>query len=267
LGTCRVCGNSSPTVSDVVGVCARCLRSGEGVDTALDIHRRLRLGMSLTPAPPRGGGVRCRICINECEIPEGGTGFCGVWTNIGGRIAPRLGHGRALVHYYLDPHPTNCVAAPVCPAVTGCGYPRYAVRNGTEYGYYNLAVFFSACNLDCLFCQNWEYKQILARAEHTKNFVVDIGELVSAALKSRITCVCFFGGDPTPFSPYAIQASRTIIEEAAKRGQVKRICWETNGLAHPSIMREFARLSLVSGGIVKIDWKAWTPEIYTGRRS
>ena len=263
MGACRLCGRSSITISDVIGVCSTCLRAGKGVEIALDVHARLRLGIELVPTPPRGGKARCRLCVNECEIPEGGLGFCGVWTNRGGKLVPRIGYGKALVHYYLDPHPTNCVAVPVCPAATGCGYPKYAVRDGTEYGYYNLAVFFAACNLDCLFCQNWEYKHIVARAEQSRSVIVDIEELVRAAMSSRITCVCYFGGDPTPFAPYAIEASRRIIEEATKRGQVKRICWETNGLAHPSIMREFARLSLVSGGIVKIDWKAWTPEIYT----
>ena len=43
----------------------------------------------------------------------------------------------------------------------------------------------------------------------------------------------------------------------------KRVCWETNGLENPSIMAEMAKLSAGSGGIVKIDWKAWSPELYS----
>lgn len=92
---------------------------------------------------------------------------------------------------------------------------------------------------------------------------VDVNELVREALNPRVTCICYFGGDPTPQSPLLILASRRIINEALKHGQQpKRICWETNGLVNPLIMREMARLSLVSGGIVKIDWKAWNPGVY-----
>ncbi|GAB6946158.1 hypothetical protein JCM16161A_02880 [Vulcanisaeta sp. JCM 16161] len=60
-----------------------------------------------------------------------------------------------------------------------------------------------------------------------------------------------------------VLASRRILDEAIKQGLwPKRICWETNGLVNPLVMREMARLSLVSGGIVKIDWKAWNPSFY-----
>lgn len=59
------------------------------------------------------------------------------------------------VSWYYDPLPTNCVAAWVCPAGTGAGYPEYAYSRGVEYGYKNLAVFYQASSFDCLFCQNW----------------------------------------------------------------------------------------------------------------
>ncbi|MEM2020598.1 MAG: radical SAM protein, partial [Zestosphaera sp.] len=53
---------------------------------------------------------------------------------------------------------------------------------------------------------------------------------------------------------------REVLKRAG--GRVKRICWETNGLQNTKIMDVMARLSLESGGIVKIDWKAWTPQVY-----
>ena len=264
LGSCELCGASSRTISNVVGVCASCLRKlGEkALGPARRAHSEYRLGLGLPPSPPRGDGVRCRICVNRCQIPRGSTGFCGFWRNDDGILRPVTGSPDVgLVMWYYDPHPTNCVAGPVCPANTSRGYPKYTRFRGVEVGYYNLAVFYFACNLDCLFCQNWEHKAALADDRARRRYHRTVGELVREALNDRVTCVCYFGGDPGPQAPHAIAASRRILSEAA-RDSIKRICWETNGLEDPAIMKQMAELSLESGGIVKIDWKAWTPGIY-----
>ncbi len=241
-----------------------CLKErDEAVQIALKTHEAYRRGIGLPPRPPKGGPCKCRLCVNECEIPEGGVGFCGVMSCRNGRLEPIMGWDKIIVHAYLDPLPTNCVATPVCPGGTGCGYPRYAVSKGPEYGMYNLAVFFAGCNLDCLFCQNWEHKNIIVDQKMRLEYAMSWEKLVEQALKSRrITCVCYFGGDPGPHIVQALRISRRIIEEAKRRGLIKRICWETNGLENPGIMREMARLSLISGGVVKIDFKAWSPRIY-----
>jgi len=55
------------------------------------------------------------------------------------------------------------VADWVCPAGTGAGYPEFAYRRDVEHGYKNLAVFYHACSFDCLFCQNWHYRQLVSR--------------------------------------------------------------------------------------------------------
>lgn len=92
-------------------------------------------------------------------------------------------------------------------------------------------------------------------------YVKTVDDLVREALNDRVTCVCYFGGDPGPQVQHAIAASRKLLA-TKNQDTVKRICWETNGLENPMIMKRMAELSLVSGGIVKIDWKAWTPEVY-----
>jgi len=265
MGRCVLCGRRHRLVSSWLGVCARCLR--ERPEEALGVvrarRRRWRLDHGLPPEPPRDGGVPCRLCVNECRIPVGGRGYCGVWVNRGGRLEPLAGHGRLIGFTYLDPLPTNCVATPVCPAATSRGYPRYTDTPGPEYGYYNLAVFMGGCPLDCAFCQNPEHKSMVAWGRVGGRHVMTIDGLVREALNPRVRCVCYFGGDPTPQAPMLVAASRRILEEARARGQAfKRICWETDGLENPAVMREMARVSLESGGIVKIDWKAWTPSIY-----
>jgi len=266
MGKCLICG-SEYLVSKSLGVCGSCLRKYP--DKALEIVRELRSGwrksVGLPEKPPREEkGLACNLCVNQCRIPEGSRGFCGVWINKGSVLTPLAGHGRMVLYAYLDPIPTNCVAAHICPASTGAGYPRYAYSPATEYGYYNLAVFMAGCPLDCVFCQNWEHKTAIAHGRIDTSIVkiFSVEDLVERAMDPRIPCVCYFGGDPTPHAPMLIQASREIIKRAQEKKLIKRICWETNGLENPYIMREMARLSLVSGGIVKIDWKAWTPSIY-----
>ena len=266
MNTCRLCGRSSKVVSNVIGVCYDCLKSfgSKAVEIAMEAHERYRTSLGLPPRPPTSDeGIGCSLCVNECRVPPNGKGFCGYWVNRDGRLEPIVGHGKAVVFWYLDPLPTNCVATPVCPAATSKGYPKYTPTLGPEYGYYNLAVFFCGCSLDCLFCQNWDHKDIIVNPRLRKKYVRTVDDLYNVAVSNdKITCVCYFGGDPGPQIPYAIAASRRIIEYAKKEGKIKRICWETNGVENPNIMKVMANLSLESGGIVKIDWKAWTPEVY-----
>jgi len=215
MGKCRLCGKESVTVSNVIGVCADCLRSRkEALKIALEPHERYRRSLGLPVRPPRSrNGIKCGLCVNECVIGEGERGFCGYWRVREGILEPVVGRGNAAVIWYLDPHPTNCVAGHVCPANTPRGYPAYTRTEGIERGYHNLAVFFAACSLDCIFCQNWEHKDI-------------------------------------------------ISHEPVRGKYVKRICWETNGLESTTVISEMSMLSLRTGGIVKVDWKAWTPSIY-----
>jgi len=256
LGKCRICGLESRTISDVLGVCLQCLRrhGKRAVRLALDAHIKSREKLGLPGRPPRDGAVKCRLCVNECLLNEGERGFCGVMVCRSGRVVPVEGWDNAYVYWYLDPHPTNCVAFPVCPAVTGNGYPRYSLSRQGERGYYNLAVFYGGCNLNCLFCQNWEHWRLLSGK--TRSFQ----ELAMAAVNDYVTCICFFGGDPGPHVVHALKSAEEALRK--KAGRILRICWETNGVVSTVLMRRMAKLSLETGGIVKVDFKAWTPEVY-----
>ena len=262
-GKCLVCGSESKLISSALNVCVECLRSkpSEALRVAMKMHYKSRARIRLPPQPPREGGYSCKLCVNECSPAAGERSYCGLWTKSGSRLQPRQDAGYIAVYTYLDPHPTNCVAAHLCPATTSRGYPRYTRTEGVEWGYSNLAVFAYGCTLDCLFCQNYEHKTSMATDSwriHTRR----LEDLVFEAMDDRVTCICYFGGDPTPQMPWILRASRLMLEYSRERGVVKRICWETNGLQAPGVMREMARLSLESGGIVKIDWKAWTPSVY-----
>jgi pyruvate formate lyase activating enzyme len=147
------------------------------------------------------------------------------------------------------------VADWVCPGGTGAGYPVHAHERGPEAGFYNLAVFFEACNFNCLFCQNWPFKKANSVNHEWKPL-----ETLIEAVNGKTSCICFFGGDPTPQVAYAVRVSRRVREDHPN--QILRICWETNGSMHRAWLKQMVRLSLDSGGCIKVDLKAWNPEIH-----
>jgi pyruvate formate lyase activating enzyme len=158
------------------------------------------------------------------------------------------------VSWYYDGLPTNCVADWVCPGGTGGGYPHFAYASGPEYGYKNLAVFYHGCSFDCLFCQNWTHRE---RVRDEKRVTP---EELAEAVDDRTSCICYFGGDPTPQLPHSILVSKRAIERA--KGRILRICWETNGSMNPGLLKEMVEISLISGGCIKFDIKAWNDSLH-----
>jgi pyruvate formate lyase activating enzyme len=144
---------------------------------------------------------------------------------------------RGLLHRYRDPLPTNCVADWICE---GSQHP----------GFHNLAVFYASCTANCLFCQNWHFREILP----TRGKTISAFELASAA-SPRTFCVCFFAGDPASQMPHALAAAKLL----AQRGV--RVCWETNGMMHPKLLDVALQYSLQTGGCVKFDLKTFDEEL------
>ena len=233
------------------------MKPDEAVGIALANHGRFRARFGLPPSPPRStGGVRCTLCAAECIMADGEVGYCGIRSAKKGRMVSPTTPDRALLHYYLDPHVCNCCNAYFCPAGTGSGYPKYAVKPGPELGYYNLALFFYGCSFNCLFCQNWNHK-VLEQAK-----LVTAREIVDLTLgNEKVTCWCWFGGSAEPQLPFALNASRLVLEEKPS-GRVCRICWEWNGDGNPAMVRRAAELSYISGGNVKFDLKAFNKQIH-----
>ncbi|RLF20220.1 MAG: radical SAM protein [Thermoprotei archaeon] len=257
---CLICGKESIIISSTIGVCADCLRERpeEALRIAMRAHRESKSKFGLPSEPPRDpDGVLCKGCALQCKIGNGKIGYCGLVKNVDGRLIKLAGTpDKGLLEWYYDPLPTNCVADWVCPGCTGAGYPKYSYsRRGPEYGYYNLAVFYGACNLDCLFCQNWQYRKLT----RSLSPLISSKELASH-VTPKVSCICYFGGDPSPQMSHAISASIIALER--KKEGILRICWETNGLMNRGILKTAVELSLESGGIVKFDIKAWNPAIY-----
>ena len=107
--------------------------------------------------------MKCNFCGNECQIGEGGVGYCGLSKNVKGKLVRELGTSEiGLIYAYKDPHPTNCVAAWYCAGGTGAGYPKYSKsKEGPEYGFLNASLFLGACCFHCLYCQNTDWHRMI----------------------------------------------------------------------------------------------------------
>ncbi|MCX8205449.1 MAG: radical SAM protein [Candidatus Nezhaarchaeota archaeon] len=243
MPTCQVCGVESKRIAKALALCPSCAREGgEAVKIALEAHARVRRSLGLPEVVPKDpNGARCNWCSNECYIPEGGVGYCGLRRNEGGRLVHLAGLDVGLLYAYYDPLPTNCCAAWFCL--------------GTRKRGYNLAVFFYGCNFDCLYCQNISHKRLVEGLTATPR------ELAERARPTSVKCICYFGGSPEPQLPFALRASREALELASKRGEPLHVCWEWNGCGSGPLVDEAARLSLTSGGNVKFDLKAWSPAL------
>lgn len=257
MGKCLLCQTRSPTISSSLGVCLACIRRrpSEALEITSRVHRETRSRFGLPPFPPRDSdGIACSGCANGCIIGPGRVGFCGLVRNVDGKLQ-RFGGTpeRGVLEWYYDPLPTNCVSWWFCPGCTGRGFPVYAYSSGPEIGYYNLAVFYGSCSFDCLYCQNWHYRSLSAR--HSPS--VSAGELASKAGERKVSCICYFGGDPSTQMPHSLETSRVAYEKAIESGRILRICWESNGNFSPEAVMVAAEYALKSGGNIKFDIKAW----------
>jgi pyruvate formate lyase activating enzyme len=138
---------------------------------------------------------------------------------------------------------------PVRNSVTNNVVRKRKISNGV-----NLAVFYQACTFDCLFCQNWHYR------EHSTTNKTHTAAELAEAVTAQTSCICFFGGDPTCQLPHALAVSRLARKQ--NRQRILRICWETNGSMSPELLEEMMSLSVESGGCVKFDLKAMDSNIH-----
>lgn len=233
---CALCGESSPLIAGWLGLCSRCIRQRpeEALSIADEAHARARRLFNLPERPPRTeGGQRCGLCVQDCVIGEGQHGFCGLRQVRDGELHHLAGtRERGLLDWYRDALPTNCVASPFC-------------SGHAQRGKHNLAVFYASCTVDCLFCQNYDYREV----DPSQADLVSAQELAEV-VNDRTYCACAFGGDPASQMGHALAAGRRLAEQGIV------VCWETNGTAQPALMNQALDLALATGGCVKIDFKA-----------
>lgn len=234
-----------------LGLCRDCiLNNFDSVQARIKkVQNISRQDFRLPLSPPQDkDGISCKYCFNQCRIGKNSTGYCGIRKNCDEKKispSPKLGY----FSWYYDPLPTNCVGTWVCPGGTGVGFPRFAYSKGAEYGYKNLSVFYHGCTFNCLFCQNWHYREYIGEEEPRPSVEL------SQAVDERTSCICYFGGDPSPQILHSIHASRLALNQKNKK--ILRLCWETNGSMASRFLEEILDLALESGGCVKFDLKTF----------
>jgi|Deesub1362A_J573_1020465.scaffolds.fasta_scaffold00006_163 pyruvate formate lyase activating enzyme len=240
LRECHLCRKEFDYISNTLPFCRKCILKefGNLEPVIRKIHNETREKFNLPGFPPEKG-LKCGLCKRYCRIGKGEYGFCGLRKTVSRKIVHTGGtKDKGFLKYYYDPLPTNCVADWMC-------------SGHTKSGYYNLAVFYESCSLNCLFCQNYHFRYLKPEEE-----VSLTSEELLRAIHPAVHCVCFFGGDPTTQALHSLE----VAKEAVKRGMV--VCYESNGLWNDKILEQIIDVVRKSGGYLKFDIKAWNREIY-----
>jgi pyruvate formate lyase activating enzyme len=118
------------------------------------------------------------------------------------------------------------------------------------------------CLLRCVFIIRPEQLLVFPKSlpRLPKVFRATSAEELASAVDVKTSCICYFGGDPTPQLPFALKVSKIALEKA--RGRILRICWETNGSMQSALLERMIEISLNSGGCIKFDLKAWDENLH-----
>jgi pyruvate formate lyase activating enzyme len=174
------------------------------------------------------GAVRCHLCPRHCLVRNGGTGFCKVRTNIGGRlILPFYGEISALA---IDPIEKK---------------PLYHFYPGSRI----VSVGFYGCTLDCPFCQNWNI---------SREFGAQTGQslspeaLVGRAVASGVPLMAFTYSEPLVHFEYLMRVLHLAREAGLETVLV------TNGMLN----REPALRLIPLVDAFNIDLKSFSGDYY-----
>ncbi len=232
---CKICSKQSPSS---LLPCPECAKTEKALEIAKNLHE------GIEKLERRKFDAQCFVCANKCKLNNNELGLCKIRFAENGKVKSLCSEEKALLYYYLDPLPTNCCNSWFC--------------TGSKLTGYNLALFYYGCNFDCLFCQNYEHKNV----EQAK--AIGLNELLEVAKRKDVKCICHFGGSPEPQINFALNFSRKALEE---RKDIM-ICWEWNGAGNEKLALKAAELSYASNGTVKFDLKAWNKSLHfllTGR--
>ena len=232
-----------------VGGCA--LAAGAGINYALrstaaqggDLVPRLG-GIFQTPEARfyeklEENRIRCTLCPNDCHVGDQERGYCGVRENRGGKYVT-LVYGNPCARH-IDPIEKK---------------PLFHFLPGT----YAYSIATAGCNIECLFCQNWEISQV--RPEQTRNLDLPPERLVADVQVPRTS---FFTRRPIRARTIAYTYTEPVIyyeymydtTVAARKKGIENVM-----ISNGYICREPMEKLCEVLSAVKIDLKAYTERFY-----
>lgn len=173
--------------------------------------------------------VRCRLCPNRCRLSPGQYGDCKARKNIGGKLYSLVYGKIAAAH--VDPIEKK---------------PFFHVLPGEKA----FSIATTGCNMQCLFCQNWEISQVFPFDVPTQSATPQ--QVVAQAVASGAKSIAFTYTEPIIFYEYLLD-----IAKLARAAGLKTLV-VSNGFIEQEPLEEL--LKYVDA--YKVDLKAFDEEFY-----
>ncbi|MEI7998512.1 MAG: AmmeMemoRadiSam system radical SAM enzyme [Candidatus Omnitrophota bacterium] len=176
-----------------------------------------------------GNILQCHLCPNQCILSSGQYGLCKARKNIDGKLYS-LVYGK-LATWHVDPIEKK---------------PFFHVLPGAKA----FSIATSGCNIQCLFCQNWEISQAFPFDSPTQAATPQ--QIISAALASGSQAIAFTYSEPTISFEYVID-----IAKLAKAAGLKTL-FVSNGYIEQKPLKEL--LQYIDA--YKVDFKGFDERFY-----
>ncbi len=176
-----------------------------------------------------GGAVKCELCPRGCELTRGQRGTCGVRANSNGKLVS-LVYGR----------PTMIKDDAIEKA------PLFHYMPATK----TLSLGTAGCNLDCGYCQNWEFARALPEDTDNKNLPPE--SLVSQVKAAGGKNILFTYSEGIVSVEYLLETSRLAKQQGLG------VLLKTGGFACADAFGDI----LGAVDAINIDLKAYSHETY-----
>ncbi|MBL7155000.1 MAG: AmmeMemoRadiSam system radical SAM enzyme [Candidatus Portnoybacteria bacterium] len=173
--------------------------------------------------------VQCLLCPNKCILSEGQRGICRVRQNINGQLYS-LVYGQA-ASINLDPIEKK---------------PFFHFLPGSKA----FSIATAGCNLQCIFCQNWQISQVFPEDIQVQS--LSPAEVVEQALARGAQSIAYTYSEPIVFYEYILETAKLAREKGLKNVVV------TAGYINEQPLRELCQYV----DAIKIDLKAFRQSFY-----
>ncbi len=179
--------------------------------------------------PQAGGSVQCQVCPRQCVMGSGETGFCGNRTNYNGQLITKVYGRPALVR-----------------AEAMEKGPFFHFLPATQ----TLALGTAGCNLDCGYCQNWEFARSTPELTDNKNLPPQglVDQVVQLGGKS----ITFTYSEPITAIEYVLDTATYAREQGLQ------VLIKTAGYGNTEVIQALCEIAHA----INIDFKAYDDSTY-----